>query len=214
MFLLNLFQSPLDASAILVGFLLIGIPVHEFAHAYIAYKFGDPTAKMEGRLSLNPIAHLDPVGTIMFLVIGFGWGKPVPINPYLLKRREDELKVAIAGILANLLLAVLLAIPIRIALLHGNVIDASPALQFLRGLVEANIILAAFNLLPIPPLDGSHFIEYFLDPQQRIQFQQWGQYILIGLIMVGFVSGFSVISVIIEPLIRAFSFLVSGTGLF
>lgn len=214
MFLLNLLQSPLDFVAVLVGFFVVGVTVHEFAHAYVAYRLGDPTAKMAGRLSLNPLVHFDPIGIIMFFVIGFGWGKPVPINPYFLKHRRDELKVAVAGIIANLFLAAILAIPIRVALLRGVVIDSSPVLQFLNRLVDINIILATFNILPIPPLDGSHFVEYFLDPAQRMKFQYYGQYILIGLIVLGFASGVSVISVVMEPIMRIFSFIVRGTYLF
>jgi len=213
MFILNLLQSPLDFIAVLVGFMVIGITVHEFAHAWVANKFGDPTAKMEGRVSLNPLAHLDPVGTIMFLIIGFGWGKPVPTNPHYLRHRQDELKVAIAGIVANLLVATLLAIPLRIAMLKGIIIDSEPLLAFLKKIVEINVLLAAFNILPIPPLDGSHFIEYFLDNEGRYNFQRIGQYVFIGIIMLGFLSGYSLISLIMEPIMRVMLFFVSGLPL-
>ena len=213
MFILNLLQSPLDFIAVLVGFMVVGITVHEFAHAWVANKFGDPTAKMEGRVSLNPLAHLDPVGTIMFLIIGFGWGKPVPTNPHYLRHRQDELKVAIAGIVANLLVATLLAIPLRIAMLKGIIIDSEPLLAFLKKIVEINVLLAAFNILPIPPLDGSHFIEYFLDNEGRYNFQRIGQYVFIGIIMLGFLSGYSLISLIMEPIMRVMLFFVSGLPL-
>lgn len=213
MFILNILQSPLDFLAILIGFMVIGITVHEFAHAWVANKFGDPTAKMEGRVSLNPLAHLDPVGTILFLIIGFGWGKPVPLNPHFLRSKKDELKVAIAGILANLLVATLLAIPLRIAMLKGIVIDSEPILVFLKKLVEINVLLAAFNILPIPPLDGSHFVEYFLDDETKYNFQRFGQYALLGLIMFGFLTGTSIIWTIMEPIMRIMLFFVSGLPL-
>jgi len=213
MFILSLLQSPIDFIAILVGFMVIGITIHEFAHAWVANRFGDPTAKLEGRVSLNPLAHLDPIGTILFLIIGFGWGKPVPTNPHLLHQKKDELKVAIAGIVANLLVATVLAIPLRIAMLKGIVIDSEPLLSFLKKIVEINVLLAAFNILPIPPLDGSHFVEYFLDDEARYNFQRIGQYALLGLILFGFVSGISIISVIMEPIMRVMLFFVSGLPL-
>ena len=213
MFILNLIQSPLDFIAVLVGFMVIGITVHEFAHAWVANRFGDPTAKMQGRVSLNPLDHLDPVGTILFLIIGFGWGKPVPTNPHYLRHRQDELKVAIAGIVANLLVATFLAIPLRIAMLKGIVIDSNQTLVFLKKLVEINVLLAAFNILPIPPLDGSHFIEYFLDNEARYNFMRIGQYAFIGIIMLGFLSGISIISTVVEPIMRVMLFFVSGLPL-
>jgi Zn-dependent protease len=213
MFILSLLQSPLDFIAVLVGFMIIGITVHEFAHAWVANKYGDPTAKMEGRVSLNPLAHLDPVGTVLFFIIGFGWGKPVPTNPHFLRHKKDELKVAIAGIVANLLVATLLAIPIRIASLKGILIDSEPILLFLKKLVEINVVLAAFNILPIPPLDGSHFVEYFLGEEEKFNFQRYGQYILFGLIMFDFLTGYSIFLAIMEPIMRAMLFFVSGIPL-
>lgn len=213
MFISNILQSPIDFIAILVGFMVIGITVHEFAHAWVANKFGDPTAKMEGRVSLNPLSHLDPIGTILFLIIGFGWGKPVPINPHFLRHKKDELKVSIAGIVANLLVATLLSIPLRIAMLKGIVIDSEPILLFLKKLVEINVILAAFNILPIPPLDGSRFIEYFLSEEGKYNFQRFGQYALLGLILFGFVTGISIISALVEPIMRVMLFFVSGLPL-
>lgn len=213
MFILSLLQSPLDFIAVLVGFMVIGITVHEFAHAWTANRFGDPTAKMEGRVSLNPLSHLDPIGTILFLIIGFGWGKPVPTNPHYLRHKQDELKVAFAGIIANLLVATILAIPLRIAMLQGVVIDSEPILAFIKRLVEINVLLAAFNILPIPPLDGSHLVEYFLDDEGRYNFQRIGQYVFIGIIMLGFLSGYSIISLVMEPIMRVMLFFVSGLPL-
>jgi Zn-dependent protease len=207
----SLLQSPIDFLAIVVGFLVIGITVHEFAHAYVANRFGDPTAKMMGRVSLNPLAHLDPMGTILFFLVGFGWGKPVPLNPHYLHRKSDELKVAIAGILTNLLVATILAIPLRIATIQGVMIDSNTSLLFLKKIVEINVLLAAFNILPFPPLDGSHFIEHFLSEESRIKFMSYGQYLLLGIIMYDILTGNSIIFSIIEPIMRGMLFLVSGS---
>lgn len=207
----SLLQSPIDFLAVIVGFLVIGIAVHEFAHAYVANKFGDPTAKLDGRVTLNPLAHLDPMGTIIFFLVGFGWGKPVRINPYYLYKRSDELKVAIAGIVANLLVATVLAIPLRIATYQGVMIESNIYLLFLKKLVEINVLLAAFNILPFPPLDGSHFVEYFLSAESRIKFAVYGQYIFLGIIMYGIVTGHSIIFTVIEPIMRGMLFIVSGS---
>lgn len=206
----NLLQSPIDFLAIIIGFLVIGITIHEYAHAWVANRSGDETAKLMGRMTLNPLAHLDPIGTIMFFVVGFGWGKPVPLNPMRLRNKSDELKVAIAGIVANLLVATLLAIPIRIASYQGIIVDSVPFLSFLKKLVEINVILAAFNVLPIPPLDGSHFVEYFLGEYQKIQFRFIGQYALIGLVLFDIVTRSSILVSIMEPIIRVFMFIVAG----
>jgi len=199
-------------SAIIIG-ILIGVTVHEYAHALIAHKNGDPTAKYEGRLSLNPLAHLDPTGTIMLLLVGFGWGKPVPINSSNFKNKNSELKVAFAGIIANILLAFVLAIPIRIALMNGQLIESSSFLVFLSGVVEINLVLAAFNLIPIPPLDGSHLVEYFLNEEQKHNFQTTGPSILIGLILLSFLTNFSFFQIVVEPVVRFLSLIVAGNPL-
>lgn len=210
MLILNLLQSPITLVAFIVG-LVIAITIHEYAHALVAFRSGDPTAQMHGRLTLNPLSHLDPLGTVFLFLVGFGWGKPVPINPSYFRNRSDELKVAIAGIAANILLAFILAIPLRIALLTGHSIDSNVFLSFLDILVDLNLVLAAFNILPIFPLDGSHFVEYFLDDYGRMVFQQYGPFILLFLLIFDRVSNFSIITTIIEPIIRLLSFVVKGT---
>lgn len=210
MLILGLLQNPLYFIAFIVA-LMVGITVHEFAHAWMANRAGDPTARIEGRLSLNPFVHLDPLGTLFLFLVGFGWGRPVPINPIYLRKKSDELKVAFAGIGTNILVALILAIPIRIALMHGQLIESSPILSFLDIIVELNIILAAFNLLPIPPLDGSHLIEYFLNDHAKQTYNFIGPYLLIGLVLLDRISGTSIIMTIMEPIVRFLSFLVSGT---
>lgn len=212
MLLLNLINSPLQFIAFVIA-LFIGICIHEFAHAFVADRSGDPTARLSGRLTLNPLAHLDPIGTLMLFVVGFGWGKPVPINPNHFRQRNDELKVAIAGIIANLMLAVLIGIPIRVALLNGHSIDSSAFLSFLNIIVEINVFLAAFNLLPIFPLDGSHFVEYFLEGEAKHNYQYYGPYLLIALVIFGQLTGNSLIFRIIEPLVRFFMWIARGINI-
>ena len=214
MLILNLIQNPLYFAAFIVA-LLIGITIHEFAHAWVANRCGDPTARLDGRISLNPLVHLDPLGTIFLFLAGFGWGKPVMINPRNFHKRSDELKVAFAGIVANIMLALLLAIPIRIALLQGHVIESSVFLSFLNIIVDINLVLATFNLIPIFPLDGSHLVEYFLEDEgARASYQAIGPYLLFGLIIFGRLSGNSILFTIMEPLLRLLSFLVKGTFAF
>jgi len=210
MLLLGLIQNPFIFLAYIVA-LIIGITVHEYAHAWMAHRCGDNTAKFEGRLTLNPLAHLDPMGTVMLFLVGFGWGKPVPINPNNMDKKSDELKVAFAGIVTNILLALVLAIPIRIALMQGVLIESSAVLSFLNIIIDLNIILAVFNLLPIPPLDGSHLVEYFLNRESKYAYQTVGPFILIGVLIAENVTHISVIHPIMEPIIRLLSLLVKGS---
>ncbi len=184
------------------------IILHEVAHGSVAFRLGDPTAKARGRLTLNPIAHIDPIGTILvpifLLIINspflFGWAKPVPINPsYFRNPFKGMLYVAVAGPATNLALAlattvigrvVLLTIPDRLLFFNhtfaGNLVHA---LVYLLGIfVIYNIILAAFNMIPIPPLDGSRVLTYFLPPEGRrvmVMLERYGFIILIALIYLG-----------------------------
>jgi len=152
-------RDPIEIITLLLS-LLIAIDVHEFAHAWMANELGDPTARYQGRLSLNPLVHLDPMGTMMMLFsvlsgFGIGWGKPVPVNPLYLRRgpRVGMGMVAAAGPISNLILAAIVAVPIRLGL---------PLPLSLMGLlltmISVNIIIALFNLLPIPPLDGASIL--------------------------------------------------------
>lgn len=216
MFILSLLQQQLSFTDLLivlltyVGGIIVSIGFHEFAHAYIANKCGDSTARIEGRMTLNPLAHLDPAGTFLLFLIGFGWGKPVPINPNNFKGKNDNLKVAFAGIITNLILAFVLSIPKYIALSHGLAIDSSIWLQILDFLITINIVLAIFNLLPLPPLDGSHLFEHFLDEDTYRTLQNIGPTILIGIIILGVVTGQSILwNYWIEPLSRSVTLIFS-----
>lgn len=131
--------------------LIIAVTIHEFSHALVADKLGDPTPSLAGRISLNPLKHLDPVGTIMLLIFRFGWGKPVPFDPFNLRHpKRDSALIALAGPTSNLILAAFLSIILKLS--------ALPLLALLIPLIIMNINLAIFNLIPIPPLDGSKIL--------------------------------------------------------
>jgi len=199
--LLGLFNGGLISGLVFIAALLVGLTIHEFAHAWVATKLGDPTAKLEGRLTLNPVAHLDPVGTIFLLLAGFGWGRPVPINPRYFTKKSDEILVALAGIVSNLILATFLATILRL-MLNSNAISSTYLVQFLSISIILNVLLAVFNILPIPPLDGSHVVEYFLSDQAKYQYQMIGPYLLIGFILLDYMSSTSIILNLAEPVIR------------
>ncbi|MEI6144460.1 MAG: site-2 protease family protein [Candidatus Berkelbacteria bacterium] len=210
MFLLNLISSPFFAIAAIVG-LLLAITVHEFAHAWMANYLGDPTAKKLGRLTLNPFKHLDPLGTLFLLVAGFGWGKPVPYNPSNLKSDADEVKVALAGVSANLIFALILGIPLRIATMNHVAIDSNLWLTAIELVLEMNLVLIAFNIIPIPPLDGSKVIFQFISFDARMTFERYGPIILFALIIASNVFGFPFLVRFMEPIIRVLSFVTKGT---
>lgn len=173
MFSLSL--NPLQIIAIAIG-LLLGIDVHECAHAWVANELGDPTARYQGRLSLNPLVHLDPMGTLMMLFslfygFGIGWGKPVPVNPWNLRRgRVDQGMVALAGPASNLVLAALLAVPFRLGWLGAGLIGS-----FWLTLLSVNVSLALFNLLPVPPLDGASVLIGIFSAIRQPWAHKWAQ---------------------------------------
>jgi Zn-dependent protease len=189
--------------------LLVAFTVHEAAHAVAAFYLGDPTAKRMGRLSLNPLVHLDPLGTLMILVSGFGWGKPVPVNPYNLRRagRQGMGLVALAGPLANLLTAYALATPLRLGLVRPDLIAANLIIptpgQVLFTTVMLNVFLAVFNLLPIAPLDGFRFAVGLLPPRwgyALAQTERYGPLILLFLILLGRMGSFNLLGLTLYPL--------------
>jgi len=174
----------------LAGFLsfavaiLIAITVHEFAHAKAAQKAGDPTPEQHNRVTLNPLAHFDPVGTIALLVAGFGWGRPVPVNPFLMRRpRIDNVLVSLWGPLSNFIVAAVFALPFRIPLLlpasmaegyAEAVLSPDTYGPLLVRIVLMNLVLGVFNLMPIHPLDGSHILSGLLPPPQSRQYDLLG----------------------------------------
>jgi Zn-dependent protease len=208
--LLQLLGQPIGPTIIMVllfgALILISIAVHEFAHAFVANKCGDPTAKLEGRVTLNPFAHLDPIGTTMILLTGFGWGKPVPVNPRYYNHRRDDIFVSLAGIIANLILAFLLSSLLRLGLVHNEFLQ-----DIFDIMIRLNIALAAFNLLPIPPLDGSHIVEYFLNDENLSEnYRRYGIFVLIALVVLDF-NNTSILTSIMRPITAIFSFIARGT---
>ena len=179
-----LVQNPLAFFLIAVP-LLYSIILHELAHGWVAYQMGDSTARRAGRLSLNPLKHLDPIGTLMLFMFGFGWAKPVPVNFNQLRDRHGAMiAVAAAGVTANMLLAFTAMLLDRLlAPSPGGLVEA-----LLYWLAQINIILAAFNLIPLPPLDGSKILMGFLSPRSQnvlLRIEPYGFFILIGLLYTG-----------------------------
>lgn len=160
----------------------VGLTLHEFAHAYAADRVGDPTPRANGRVSINPIDHYDPVGTTMILLFGIGWGKPVPVNPMNFRHpRRDSVIVAGAGIATNIVVAVLAGLPIRFGVAGEYVLP-------LALMVMLNLILAFFNLLPLGPLDGAGVVEGLLPPRQARRFAEltgrYGMLVLLAVILI------------------------------
>jgi Zn-dependent protease len=180
-----LFTAPLVALMMLIA-VFIALTFHEFCHAFVAHRKGDPTAEQLGRLTLNPIAHIDPVGMIPFLLFGFGWAKPVPFNPYNLKNPAvDALHIALAGPFSNLFLAFVAGIFYRFAGLLGILNGLLPG--FLIFFVLINIMLFFFNLIPIHPLDGSKILDVLLirSRQQKLllAIKQYGPQALLFMVI-------------------------------
>lgn len=188
--------------------LLLALTLHEYAHGYIAYRLGDPTARNAGRLTLNPLSHLDPIGTIAFFFIKFGWAKPVPVNPrYFQNPRQDMLWVALAGPVTNLLLAVASALVLKLVIGIASVIPYSSLLEailvpFSNMLVASiwiNLVLCIFNFLPIPPLDGGRIMTGLLPEHLARTYASFERYGFIVILILAFTG---VLGTIIFPVIR------------
>lgn len=183
--LLNLLLEDPLAFILLAIPLMYSIVLHELAHGWVAWRMGDPTAKSQGRLSLNPLRHLDPVGTIMLFIFGFGWARPVPVNfNYIRDKKKGLILVSSAGIITNMLLAFLAFFLYRLLSPAPGEVTAT----LLYYLAQINIILAAFNLIPIPPLDGSKILMGFLPERLRYslsRLEPYGFFIIIGLLFLG-----------------------------
>ena len=203
-----LFRLSPEVIVLLIPVLLFALVFHEFSHGWVANKLGDPTAKNQGRLTLNPMAHLDPIGSMMILFVGFGWAKPVPVDSrYLANPRKDMMKIAFAGPASNLLLAFIGGILIRITGYAG------PLSSMLILFTQINISLAVFNMIPIPPLDGSQIFSGIMirkNPQLVMQLQMYGPQILLGLILFGMFTGISIIWAFMSPFVNFFMFVFAG----
>jgi Zn-dependent protease len=187
----------------LIPVLVVSMTLHELAHGFVAYRLGDPTAKNSGRLSFNPIRHMDPLGTAMFFITAiipngfiFGWAKPVPVSPYYFKSRQKGMMwVGMAGPLTNFLLAVIFAIVLN--LLAPSLNQAGPVREWLFTLLflalQVNVVLGLFNLIPLPPLDGSRIVGGFLPRgayEKWVALDRYGMFVIIGLLVVISYSSF------------------------
>ena len=183
---------------------LTSMPIHEWAHAWAAYQLGDDTAALRGRLTINPLAHLDPIGTLSLVFFGFGWGKPVPVAPYRLrgKMRASWALVSAAGPFSNLILAMLAAIPFRMGWLnlYGGTGSAISLPGILIDFMLINLSLALFNLIPIPPLDGSRILAWLLPSRWANALERMEYVGGAGLMLVMYLlSRLGVFSVLINP---------------
>lgn len=210
MLIIQLLQiNPLIALAFIAG-LVFAITIHEASHAFLAYRLGDPTAKLAGRLTLNPASHLDPIGTLALLLVGFGWGKPTPFDPFNLRNiKRDSALISVAGAFSNFLLAILLAIPYLAAYFTGNLnLTLVGVYQIISIVIWLNLILGVFNLIPVAPLDGFKVLAGLL-PQDWyhdfMQTEKYGIFILLLLLVSGAVGR------ILFPIVSSlFSLLIPG----
>ena len=194
---------------------MFALSFHEFAHAWMAEKCGDNTAARMGRLTLNPMAHLDVMGSLMILFVGFGWAKPVPVDGRNLRNpRTDMMKVAAAGPASNLLLAMVAGMVLRI--MNGTGLLTDSIFILLIYFTRINIALAVFNMIPIAPLDGSQIFSGYLmkhNPELAWKIQVYGPQVLFGLILFGYFTGFSIIWMVMEPFVSFFMLLFAGIAI-
>lgn len=197
---------------ILVAFpaFVIGLTFHEFAHGWMAYKLGDKTAYYQGRLTLNPVPHIDPVGFLMLVLFRFGWAKPVPVNPYNFHGdiKRGMLLVALAGPATNLLVAVAASLLLGLTAVHMP-FEREIYIQIVLQIIYINVILAVFNLLPVPPLDGSKILAGILPGRQEwlYQLEQYGTIVLLILLFTGIIG--KVLGFFITPIINFLMVLVN-----
>jgi Zn-dependent protease len=193
--------------------ILLALTFHEFSHAFVANRYGDDTAKRSGRLTLNPLAHLDPLGTIMIFLVHFGWAKPVPVNPYNLRNpKKDMLWISAAGPLSNMLLALISGLLLRLFSAAGIMMDPHSMMGILKIMIllslQINLALAIFNVLPIAPLDGSKILSGILPARfakQIYLLERYGPFVLMGLILFGMITKVSILGQMIWPFVEFFS---------
>ena len=216
---MNQFVSSINEILARLIVLFTAITVHEYAHGYVAYKLGDPTAKYAGRLSLNPMSHLDPIGALCMVLCGFGWAKPVPVNPmYFKDRKRDSALVSLAGPLSNIALALVTAV--LAAVYFSFVYIKFPAnfaaefgFELLIQLAQLNIGFAVFNLIPFPPLDGSKILGAFLSNENYYKFMRYEHFgfpILILMSITGLLG--RVLYIFIQPVWTAWTALFEKTS--
>jgi len=193
---------------ILIPVIIFALSFHEFSHGWMAYRYGDPTAKLAGRLTLNPMAHLDIFGSIALYLMGFGWAKPVPVNPqYLANPKRDMMWIALAGPVSNLIIALISGILLSVLLRLGLINSQSPLIMVLIMSLQINLVLAIFNFIPIPPLDGSRILEGLVPNKyhnELAKFEYYGPRVLMGLILLSMFTRFNIFAVVISPIMTIF----------
>ena len=207
-----LFAYPPIVLIYLIPIVLISLTFHEFSHAIVSYRLGDPTAKNQGRLTLNPFRHIDILGALMFLIARFGWAKPVPINPlYYKDRKKGTMLVSLAGPLSNLLLALVFALPMffleeRYGIRSGSFFSSFNSISLLYNFsflfYFINIGLAVFNILPVPPLDGSKILSGILPSRQYFKLLEYQNYFTVGFLIIVFAFP-RLLGVILSPFMWA-----------
>lgn len=197
--MLDLLTANPTAFLAVAGVLVVAITIHEFAHAYVADKLGDPTPRNQDRVTLNPLAHLDPIGTIALVLIGFGWGRPVPFDPYNLKDPvRDSALIALAGPVSNIIMAVMLALVLQLGVVGGVLTT------ILIWSIQINLVLAIFNLIPVHPLDGSKIIMALLPKESAINYEgfmeRYGLFVLLAMLLPW--NGTSPVQALVGPIIN------------
>ncbi len=210
-----------DPVFIVVKFLALlpALVVHEFAHAYSAYRFGDPTPKMQGRVTLNPLPHLDPIGTLMILFGPIGWAKPVEVNPYNMRDPARHFMISTAcGPISNVTQGIAWSLILRAVLTFGpaGIADGNPLVGFLALCALINFSLAIFNLIPLGVLDGHEILRYHLPYEAQVRYhgfnQRYGMAVLLGLIFLPHLVGVDVLGYLLLPGWRLAAF-IAGTPL-
>lgn len=190
--MLRMLDMGIDMMILRAAAVLLALAIHEYAHAVAAVRLGDPGPKLDGRLTLNPLPHLDPIGTIMLFLFSFGWAKPVMVDPRRFQNpRRDMMWVALAGPVSNILLAFALSrvAPLLLTIVPHTVLPAT--ITFLQVAIQLNIWLAVFNMLPLPPLDGSKVLAGLLPARyayRYMQFERYGMFVLLLLVMTGMIG--------------------------
>ena len=211
-----MFGFSLDTLLVVLPVGLMSITIHEVSHGYAAFWLGDPTARSQGRLTLNPLAHIDPIGLLAIIIIKFGWAKPVPVNPgYFRRPGRDMMWVALAGPFSNVALAVVFAIMWKaiaaVAPSLANPVNwaSEPLDLFFYFGIYINVILAAFNMIPVPPLDGSRVLAYFLPPHLEMRYREldrYGMLLIAGIIfLLPWLTGINIVSIVAGSALKLFT---------
>jgi len=203
---------------ILIPVILYAITIHEYSHGWVAHKLGDNTAYLAGRLTLNPLSHLDLIGTMMFVFLHVGYAKPVPVNAMNFKNpKRDMMLVGISGPLSNIISAFGFGVIFRLITVNQVVVNNPFIIQLLAGAIILNLALAVFNILPIFPLDGSHILKGLLPPHLAYKYSLYDRklmFILLGIIFISYIARIPILGFIVWPPVDILARLFSGVGLY